>query len=53
MNYEKMWHELLKLLKAECEKVDGIHGTTREDHIKFNAYFKILKLMDDIEGINS
>jgi hypothetical protein len=50
MNYEKMWNDLLKKLKIECEKVNGIHGTTREDHIKFNALYSILKYMEDLEG---
>jgi len=52
MNYEKMWNELLKKIKLECEKVDGIHGLTKEDHIKFNAYYSIVKLMDEMEGIS-
>lgn len=49
MNYEKMWNELLKKLKFECEKVNGLNGTTREDHIKFNAIYSIVKLMEDLE----
>jgi len=50
MNYEKMWYALLKKLKFECEKVNGVNGSTREDHIKFNALYSILKMMDDLEG---
>lgn len=51
MNYEKMWTDLLEKLKFECEKVNGFNGTTKEDHIKFNAFYSIVKLMEDMEGI--
>ena len=50
MNYEKMWNELLKKLKFECEKVNGVNGSTKEDHIKFNALYSIVKKMEDLEG---
>jgi len=50
MNYEKMWYALLKKLKFECEKVNGVNGSTKEDHIKFNALYSILKMMEDLEG---
>lgn len=50
MNYEKMWNELLKKIKFECEKVNGVNGSTKEDHIKFNALYSIVKIMDDMEG---
>lgn len=50
MNYEKMWNELLEKLKFECEKVNGVNGTTKEDHIKFVALYSIVKMMDDLEG---
>jgi len=50
MNYEKMWNELLKRLKCECEKVNGFNGSTNVDHIKFNALYSIVKIMDDLEG---
>ena len=52
MNYEKMWNELLKKLEFECEKVNGLNGSTKEDHIKFNALYSIVKLMEDLEIIN-
>jgi len=50
LNYEKMWTELLNKLKFECEKVNGINGSTKEDHIKFNALYSVIKLMEDYEG---
>lgn len=50
MNYEQAWNELLKKVKFECEKVNGINGTTREDHVKFVALYSILKFMEDLEG---
>lgn len=50
MNYEKMWNDLLKKLMFECEKVNGVNGTTKEDHIKFVALYSIVKIMDDLEG---
>lgn len=50
MNYEKMWIELLNKLKFECNKVNGINGSTKEDHIKFNALYSIVKIMDNMEG---
>ena len=50
MNYEKMWNDLLKKLRFECEKVNGINGSTKEDHIKFNALYSIVKIMEDAEG---
>ena len=49
MNYEKMWNEVLNKVKFECEKVNGIHGSTKEDHIKFNALYSIVKIMEDME----
>lgn len=49
MNYEQMWNELLKKLKFECEKVNGINGSTKEDHIKFVALYSIVKIMEDLE----
>lgn len=50
MNYEKMWNKLLNNIKFECEKVNGINGSTKEDHIKFNALYKVIKLMEDMES---
>lgn len=50
MNYEKMWCDLLKKLKFECEKVNGVNGSTKEDHIKFNALYSIVKMMEDLES---
>jgi len=50
MNYEQMWNELVKRLRFECEKVNGINGKTKEDHIKFVALYAIVKIMDDLEG---
>ena len=49
MDYEQMWNDLLKKLKFECEKVNGINGSTKEDHIKFVALFSIVKMMEDLE----
>ena len=50
MNYEKIWNELLRKLKFECEKVNGINGSTKEDHIKFIALYSIVKMMEDLES---
>lgn len=53
MNYEKMWNDLLKKLKFECEKVNGIHGRTKDDHTKFVALYSIVKTMEDMEDLES
>ena len=50
MNYEKIWNELLRKLKFECEKVNGINGSTKEDHIKFIALYSIVKMIEDLES---
>ena len=49
MDYEQMWNDLLQKLRFECDKVNGINGSKKEDHIKFVALYSIVKMMEDLE----